>query len=287
MNRRSFLSLSAAATAAAALPVSSLFAGEEKKPQRLAQFDDACTARTFLNYYQDPDDYKWVEAGMRPPCEPRKHVGWYARAYSFLPAMPKKYPRLEECQPTILDYEYKIEGDIHNMPIMRCHVVVPWVEVWGNSAREVNLAKQKMLVDLLEHAATASFSRHGDGEPWWKTEVFRDHVHSADHRLKNMGFPNVRQILMPCRKLSPLGAISTSSRAVDMLVEALEVIHLDSNSPVGVMGCESCPENVMFLTAGSKHLGSFEQCSYVHGGHYISHVNMAVLNDYAVTKITF
>jgi len=281
MNRRSFLSLTAAATAAATLPISSLLSGEEKKPWKLAQFDDTCTAMHFLKFSQDPDDYKWVARGMRPLCDPRKRAGWYAKAYSivrgyaFLPAKPKKYPRLEECQPTMLqDYEYQLDDDKWSGQI-----VVPWVEVWGNSAREVDLAKQKMLVDLLEHAATASFSRHGDGEPWWKTEVFRDHVHNADHRLRGMGFPNQRQILV---KGGP-----KRTKATDLIIEALEVIQMNSDSPVLVMGCSACPENVMYITAGREHLGAFEQCSYIHRGRFISHVNMAILNDYAVTKIKF
>lgn len=173
-----------------------------------------------------------------------------------------------------------------NKDIRKPHFIVPWVEVWENSAREVNLAKQKMLVDLLDASTTARFGS-GDGEPWWKVEVFRYHVAGADHHLKGKGFPNIRQILMPCRKLSPLGAISTSAKAVDILLEALEVIHLNSNSPVAVMGCEACPENTMYITADREHLGAFEQCSYIHDGKYISHVNMAILNDYAVTKIKF
>lgn len=310
MNRRNFLSLTAASIAAMTLKasgqdaapepqvgVSSCLASAEEElfscrlfgeDHPICRFDDACTAMSFLKFSQDPDDYKWVKAGMRPLCEPRKHAGWYARAYAFLPEKPTKYPRrwretnLEECRPTMLNYNYHL--DLRER--WRCHVVVPWVEVLGKSPREVNLAKQKMLVDLLDASTSARFGS-GDGEHWWKVEVFRDHVAGADHRLKSMGFPNIRQILMPCRKLSPLGAISTSSKAVDMLVEALEVIHICSNSPAAVMGCEACPENTMFITAGAEQLGSFEQCSYVVDGKYISHVNMAILNDYAVTKIKF
>ena len=266
MNRRSFLSLTAAATAAATLPISSLLSGEEKKPQGREQFDDTCTAMYFLKLTQTPNSYKWIH-----------RADWRAVPRSVLHSIIDQ-------RACVYSFESR-NKDLQLLQHTNSHVIIPWVEVWDNTQREVNLTKEKMLITLLEVAATCRFSYGSPivmGEDPFvsvsQVECFRHHAACADQRLKDFGFPNQRQILVN----SPGG-----EKNCDMIIEALDVIHNTSDSSTVIMGCEACPPDTMFFTAGKEHVGAFEQGSYIQDGRFISHVNMAILNDYAVTKIKF
>jgi hypothetical protein len=149
------------------------------------------------------------------------------------------------------------------------HVMLNWITPPNNSKDELDI----MLVTLLDLASHTS-EQHMPPSPVWGTrkqsQSLVSRMHDADYYLSfRKGYPRDRQLLTHPDNLQAF---------VDARLRQLELTGPTSRPTNWVYASKACPKNVAYLTAPKEWLGPFQQ-------NQNGQIIMAVLNDTAVTKI--
>lgn len=266
MDRRTFLSLAGASFAALSLragedapPKDIVKAKSEALPTKHPTIDQPCLAELllFTGYWPNPSTKSYYIADPRAIC----YTISGGRPYGVMGQKPVE-TRLRGRQ------VYKAcpgDPDVGESFAKTHFVELPWLPP------ETNETKDRLLFSILDKCSERAGLHMPPPPVWGKTNILSK-LTDADYYLYRFGFQNERQIIAHPEAMLEL------IRKWEFALRFLKDQGINSYA----FPSKSCPKDVAYILPAPIAVGVYKR-SNDGSGKFI----MAVLNDYAVTKIKF